>query len=1373
MINLFWQKNLSLTIFACLIISHNLYCSGASIDSAGKGFIVRVVNKTDSVATLTMDNQTIKIAPKETLGTFNSTIEKIVTMFPLAAIEMKTHLSEYTDKDPAYLAQYGITRNKGKTYDSDPTGVQYNSSLENPPIISGYSKTPINGFFGEGVTILGPMFGKGMARIVTTAPGSNSSNQSPGIDFFKNSPEGVTLSFYVYSQDETDFSLLLLNTEQEYIKINLSSKQDAKSSISKVLGKTETQLTISENSRALLAGKFVKVWISLTKNSLLVGTEKEGRNLILLCQDDFSKFGQFGLITTAQPIFLTNITLKKPLKMIFGGQAYVSWSSSDQSPRILSLREKGFSAIKIEALSNGSLILGSENKSISLTLAPDKQSITLTTKPTPTQGITKTISLKPGQQNFILNIRDSTLSIGTSQDNFQYQLICQIDDPILSGIHSFDFSGATCAKVSLVNYGQWLSIEDANISRNISTATLEIKKWFEYKISQVDQAVTVTDTTSNKSFVLEKCPQQGAIYPFELVIERDGTPTVSLYNSTVNPQRYAYGLAGATLRVAELYSQTYAANMTSEKQDELKVDVAVTLQAIGVLLGGAGIGAAAAAMEALNKEGFRNSKDSFVYKEKFQQKNFDQTTSKNLASEKTTVASSLDKLSTIKYVKTEDLEYACNLIEQLLSCITDERSLGTTNSTLTKNTLIANLDKMVAYGCKGLLKGTKSTKANKVTFGPANHDALIDMLIDTITKILSNQFLLNFDSPTDFNFAKTIYQQLCKCTEFKFIKFIFANGNLKDSDKIISAQSAALVDEKKAIALQEATTLSVEDIKDQTPPELLLSDSRGWQLSTGLNFDSSHEVSKKVISQQLPGSSSANYQEMANELSVEFNLTTGGGSFSIGFVQHENGKSFGPLKPGDPITMVVLKEDLLGVTISKDGEFVITDNHLQAPDTDSRPSAAISKRYVIKFKDGQVELFLIDEETTKKLLSYKEQYFQPSGIIEVVFLISGQASISNISINCTRVVIKELNKKFDTNSDQNKTVVKPGPNVDFYKGAKAKFDAIVALSEDTRSELSKFDDIADNKILSATGMGLLQQGQGLQSYGTIDDAANELEWGAFDWSAKDASNYSRKSEEQKASSEKTKAAELEAQKQSRKPIQSLEKPKIEDPSPNKGQLTGQEARQQALGVAGIEGDIAELKSWYKDISNEGGDRWNSKVKVKVLDEHGNPKKDAQGNDIEEEKHVIANAFKTGKSTLGQSKNFFTAQATAVAAQAGGALNSLKGKDFKKLGKEIGQLKNKTAEIEEEVDNDDPETKADQPKKKVKVTVSMAQAKARGVKNAHEEGSKMSAQDKAMLVMKALTGVMEAGKDNVNQDEKKEAEEMQKASKDLSQAAGIN
>lgn len=629
-------------------------------DEHGWAYLIRVVNRTNFPGRLEFEGtgagiDSFKIPAGQDLGDpINSTEETVGTFLAPAGALRKTRI---------WQGGAAITKEKDTRADKLPT-------------VYGAGIKDISQFDASKILMLQPMYENAIAWL---AQQDLTNIQKPKLN--------MTIGFMVYVQDKGDASLLF--SEKETIgpdwiwKVAFSSSDSGGIKIVKNNNGTPEEvasvLSVDLPAAKITPGKFTRFWVSLRANQILVGQGEDGQNPLVVWEEDASprQIKRLGFSCSDSAISIARITTSAGIFPEPLGSPITSLSSQKLKSSEVILREPGsgaFSfdrqgeAVSLELLSSTSK---SEDK-IVMDFLVDSVEIKFVTK----DGIkdTSKFTLKKDQQSLWFSFKEEQLIFGCgplSKEGFLSgifvsQFLKEVDkvkfvSPPTQGANLF-----SRAKLSAMSW-------DGSFSEKLMfSGDIKIYQPYQYQFDQKGPSITGVDMIYKKSYILGKAPQQGAIYPFELIIGSDGTPVLDWHNKAVNVGKFFINVAAMALRISEAAAYMQASKVTDEDTDEVKVDLKLTAKNVGIALGGGAMGAMAALLEAEADSGYRDEA-SFGYTEKASLVigKADSDKTKVLLNVSTNFAILFEKVKSLNFRTKEDLDYAMQLYTDILATIKD------------------------------------------------------------------------------------------------------------------------------------------------------------------------------------------------------------------------------------------------------------------------------------------------------------------------------------------------------------------------------------------------------------------------------------------------------------------------------------------------------------------------------------------------------------------------------------------------------------------------------------------------------------------------------------------------------------------------------
>lgn len=368
-------------------------------------------------------------------------------------------------------------------------------------------------------------------------------------------------------------------------------------------------------------GSFTPYWASINNGLILVGVGNVGENTFMAWRDpnppdDVNTCG-FG--SYKNPISYTEIQVlpavdaqgthrtykiePKPLT-VTADTKKVTWL--DALPfRVV---DRGSVAATIQANGSAVLILGSakslEQPHYAVVFGDDNnKKISLKKWVVKTKSYVERASLRydtyPGlvcktdkKMRFWISFNSGAIALGSGTTGENTLLVIQDLNSHTGisqvGIGSFGTTPATFSGIEIgspIDFG----IESQLAGYKQASATFQyagnmtIVTPFEYRFSQEDQAVKLTDLVNDSTYYPGGTPQQGALYDFMFTVQDDGTPKLDWTNEPSNPQKLAL-----EQRVLKLNADADLARATKDIMNQsaaiaksVKVAEAARISAVG------------------------------------------------------------------------------------------------------------------------------------------------------------------------------------------------------------------------------------------------------------------------------------------------------------------------------------------------------------------------------------------------------------------------------------------------------------------------------------------------------------------------------------------------------------------------------------------------------------------------------------------------------------------------------------------------------------------------------------------------------------------------------------------------------------------------
>lgn len=663
MLTFFFKQKIWLTLLLSFVFLHP--SSLLMQDEHGWAYLVRVVNQTNFKATLSFakDLGSFEIGAGESLGETTSAADMVGDFLaPVNAIKM-TRIWQ---------------NNKDLTAGKD-------SKLNKRPKLSGAAIKEINNFDAGQLLMLQAMRNSAIAWLVQQ---DLTNPQKPVLD--------MTISFLAYVRDEGDVQIIL--SEQENVgslwtwKIAFSSSPNGFARIFKK-NKNQEQVVAEVANREfaqarLVPGKMNKLWVSFKGNRVILGSGIEGQNPFLTWEDvgNVKPMKRLGLSCGETPVTIARIaTMSAIFPQAIGKPIAVLQANSLQNNELV-LREPGLGGLIWNQNDNFDLqFFSNTNPEQKITLSVNENTATAKYFDSQGKAINHTFSINSTLKTFWLALENGQLLFGQGV-------------PSVEGLMLFEQTpnnkDATLCKIIQANFLQHadkikFSVTPTNGLYFFSKIKMSALTWqgsakqqplfngkiniyqpYAYEISQDGPVINGKDLISGKTYLLGKAPQQGAIYPFELLMESDGEPKMKWHNKPINVGKFFMNIAATGLRIAEAQLYGKAEEMPNKDTSQMEEDLASTQTNIQFALAGGAVGAIASMMEAEADLGFRDG-DAFGYTEQIKQSIASKDSDKKSQELAEQVRLLLNKAAALDLKLKDDLDYAFQLYSDTLSSLKD------------------------------------------------------------------------------------------------------------------------------------------------------------------------------------------------------------------------------------------------------------------------------------------------------------------------------------------------------------------------------------------------------------------------------------------------------------------------------------------------------------------------------------------------------------------------------------------------------------------------------------------------------------------------------------------------------------------------------
>lgn len=640
----------------------NAKLSGKSIlipDDHGWAYLVRVINKTNFPGRLEFH--------KASIGTFD---------IP-AGGDLGDELHEKEETVGGFVAPVGAIR-KTRIWDGGKAiAGPHDTKLNKLPTVFGAGIKEISQFDASKMLILRPMYEKAIAWF---AQQSLTNRQRPTLN--------MTLSFVGYVRDKGELQVLF--SEKETVgpdwvwKVAFSSSPTGMAKIFKNVDGKAQEVASASNvefpEARLMPGTFTRFWVSLRGNQIVLGRGSDGKNPFLVWEETgpFRAVKRVGFSSADNPISIARISAMSGVHPEAVGSAMAVLRSGELSKNGVMLREPGSGALAFKVPDFAVLEFSSSaqpEKKVKLEVSANSAKIFDASKSG--AGAAKTFFLRDSVDDFWLCFDRDRLIFGQGLPNKTGWLSGSVKNELFKDVDRIKFSVAPKAGAALFSKFRlgaktWSGSRDG---KPMFSGTVKIYQPYAFQFDQAGPVITGLDLIYKKKFLLGKAPQQGAIYPFAVTIDRDGTPSMEWYNKPVNVGKFLLNVTAMASRVSEAMAYKKAEAMTDVEADETKVDLKATAKNIAYALGGAGYGSAAALMEAEADVGFRGE-EAYGYTEKAGMSMAKKTKMEQATKYAEQFGLLLAKAKSLNLKSKKDLDYAFQLYSDALGLVKDSQVLS-------------------------------------------------------------------------------------------------------------------------------------------------------------------------------------------------------------------------------------------------------------------------------------------------------------------------------------------------------------------------------------------------------------------------------------------------------------------------------------------------------------------------------------------------------------------------------------------------------------------------------------------------------------------------------------------------------------------------
>lgn len=395
-------------------------------------------------------------------------------------------------------------------------------------ICSAPEEAPYRGF------VLNPLLGKGIAwfdaALLTVGKG--------------------TISFDAKAQYSGDVQLLFgEKPEDSYVwKVTFGANGNKNSTIVRSTGNKEALLVCENADATIVPGRNVSLWVSIDDGLVLAGSGEPGENVIMAWRDTTlaKKVRFIGFGTNKQAVEFANIQ-KSDLAINIAPVERV-YTSEAKSGSLFRLADEGSLAFVAPTQDSFDIMLSPEEEASNaykITLSSRGIFIKKTTDEKPCATITFEDATELAGKHFWVSYNKGLFFVGEGKltDGKSLRLLGGFKDldPI-KGIRKVTFSDDLINKVAIATPIMLAMGNDLlyGTQRKASVGgSLTVLQPFEYRFSQDDKAVVITNEVTDKSYSVKAIPQEGAVYKFDCTIDNKGIPLLESKEPPTNSYKDA------------------------------------------------------------------------------------------------------------------------------------------------------------------------------------------------------------------------------------------------------------------------------------------------------------------------------------------------------------------------------------------------------------------------------------------------------------------------------------------------------------------------------------------------------------------------------------------------------------------------------------------------------------------------------------------------------------------------------------------------------------------------------------------------------------------------------------------------------------------
>lgn len=540
----------------------------AIADDYGWAYLIMVTNNTPFTSYLEFsDAKKIKvISPGQTLG------EKPIL--------------------PKDVASYApIVQGRNAIIDKNGENIS-KSRVTRKPEISGFGRTLINNFFPQSLLILEPFYNSGAAWFAT-----------------KDFQLDTTVEFLAYVENKGK-AIVCFSDKQDkdsLLKVEFAADDVC---VLKVKNKVVAQAKSNfKTDSSLKPSDFKKFWINISENGqILVGQGEAGENVFLVHHDFdlVQKLRKIGFSTSDFKVIFSQIKVLPNL--VFNQNQNVIFESENFNLNSLQLQTPGQAWLHLK-LSSSVDFLNQDSEKI-FSIFPENKGIKINFLKSKKEYFFDNVDLN--SHSVFLNLDRENLILGVKNESNQIKIL---DVFKKTEIDNAAFLKMSQGKIILSNPTK-LELENS-FKKVISqlTGSLQIIRPYHYQLDQQGPAVMIKDMFSGKSFVLGQAAQKAALYSFELLIKKDGTPVLKSDYDPINPTKFTLKAVATALRVTEGSFFYQADSVVEENADDIQTQLSLTVQNAQYAIAGALLRISAADIESALEHDFVHESETYVFKD--------------------------------------------------------------------------------------------------------------------------------------------------------------------------------------------------------------------------------------------------------------------------------------------------------------------------------------------------------------------------------------------------------------------------------------------------------------------------------------------------------------------------------------------------------------------------------------------------------------------------------------------------------------------------------------------------------------------------------------------------------------------------------------